>query len=297
MKKLLFVVKDPEGSSKKLSYNLGKTLAPDIELTKIKVTDIIYEVDGRDINLLIGSLGLNVKEFSLVYFKHGSKANNFALCLKYLGVKFFDQAVSNTAIGNKLTDYLKLSMKGLPTIPSIFCYKENAKKYKEHIVNKLGFPIVTKDLIMQRGRGVSIIRSEMDFDNFVENVLDDKSPVIFQKFIESNEEYRILILKDEVGAYEKKVRTDPNEFRSNVSLGATEEFMNIKQIPDDIKQMSFDSSKVLELQISGVDVMVDGDGKKWLIEINRGPGLTYEGENSPELANITAFFEKETRNA
>jgi len=96
-----------------------------------------------------------------------------------------------------------------------------------------------------------------------------------------------------VGVYERKVRTDENEFRNNVALGAKEEFLDLNQIPGVLKQIAVKAADVLGYQISGVDVLVDKTtGKYWLLEANRGPGLTYDEKVSPEMVKLAEYFAK-----
>jgi D-alanine-D-alanine ligase-like ATP-grasp enzyme len=51
------------------------------------------------------------------------------------------------------------------------------------------------------------------------------------------------------------------------------------------------------LQIAGVDIAEDQNtGKYYLIEVNRGPGFTYDTEVSPEMDQIAKFLKEEAEN-
>ncbi|MBU1126779.1 hypothetical protein KKF11_00320, partial [Patescibacteria group bacterium] len=87
--------------------------------------------------------------------------------------------------------------------------------------------------------------------------------------------------------------TDMKEFRSNVSLGAKEEFIDIEKAPAEMKEIVIKATKVLNLEIAGADVLIDSTtGKQWILEVNRGPGLTYDTSISPELKQLSLFFQK-----
>lgn len=303
MKKSLLILVDSINDKKKAFADYISQEIPNIANVDITTfSDLIYEVDGRKISVTIDSLKRNITSYELVYFRRaGTKfsisAGNLGICLKHLGVKFFDTTFEDVgALGNKRTSYLKLSVAGLPTIPSIYCDPSKVNKYKKYIIKKLGLPLVVKELSVQRGEGVYLVKTVDDFSKLPK--VDEAGKTfkyLFQKYLKNDEEYRILVLKNDIGAFERKIRTDPNEFRSNVALGAREEFLDVDSIPPVMKKIAVKAAKALKIQIAGVDILVDSKGKYWILEANRGPGLTYDLKVSPEFSNLAAFFAKELK--
>lgn len=303
MKKSLLILVDQINSKKKAFADYIAKQIPNtanVEITTF--SDLIYEVAGKNISVKVDSSGKDITSYDLIYFRRaGDKfavsAGNLALCLKHLGVKFFDTAFGNIGpLGNKRTSYLRLSIAGLPTIPSFYCDPSKVAKYEKYIAKKLGLPLVAKELSTQRGKGVFLIKSIRDFSKLPKKREDGRTKkFLFQKYLENNEEYRILVLKNSVGVFESKIRTNPKEFRSNVALGAREEFLDIDKIPKKMKEIALSAAKALDIQIAGVDILVDRKGKYWLLEANRGPGLTYDTKVSPELLNLATFFAKELK--
>jgi len=299
MKRLLILV-DRLGEKKQFLVDyLQRNFAPGIEVYLSEFSDLAYEVDGKNINIEIAKINKNIKDFDLVYFRRaGSKysisAGNLALCFKRLDIKFFDTGFSNIGpLGSKFTSYLRLSFTGLPTIPSFFCSQTKINDYKGQIAAKFGLPLVAKELGTQRGKGVFLIKNKEGFDNLPKKSKEGRDhEFMFQQFIKSDEEYRILVLGDKVGSYLRKYRTDPNEFRSNAALGAREEFLDVDKINSDLQEISLKAAKELGFEIAGVDVLVDENSKMWLLEVNRGPGLTV---GSPEFTSLASFLEKETK--
>jgi len=97
-----------------------------------------------------------------------------------------------------------------------------------------------------------------------------------------------------VKVWEAKISTDPKEFRSNVALGAREEFYPLADLPPKMEEIAVKAAKTLNIQIAGVDLLEEKVTKKvWLLEVNRGPGFTYDTKISPEIKKIAAFFAKE----
>jgi glutathione synthase/RimK-type ligase-like ATP-grasp enzyme len=215
-----------------------------------------------------------------------------AIYLAYKGIKYFDTTYREVGpMGSKLASFLKMAYAGLPVIPSYYCHRSAVTLKQEAIVVELELPLVAKEISSQRGEGVFLVNKREDFVEVV-NIHPDKN-FIFQKYVPTTEEYRVLVLGQTIGAFERKTPTAAGEFRSNVCLGATEEFMDISTIPEDFKQISLKAAKVLGIEVAGVDLLIDKNGKPWILEVNRGPGLTYEDPASPELKNLAKFFVQE----
>ncbi|CAN5348822.1 RimK family alpha-L-glutamate ligase [soil metagenome] len=294
MKNLLILTTSESDKKLQLVNSLKETLNKTANVELGLFDDIVFELDKGKVNVFLKNR--DITEFDLIYFRKVGKislAGTLAICLQNLGVRFFDTSFKEIGpVGNKLTSLTKLAWADLPIIPTFFCSNSQLINYKEKIIKKFGFPIVAKDLNLQRGEGVSLLKNETDFDNLSSDNADKQ--LLLQKFIVSDEEYRILVLNNKVGVYEQKIRTDKDEFRSNAALGAEEKFMPINEISDEMKEISLKASKALLLEIAGVDVMVEKSSSKlWLIEVNRGPGISYEIVPSVELAAVGEFFKEE----
>ena len=209
-----------------------------------------------------------------------------------MGIKFFDTSFKEMGVaGDKLTSYIRLSLAGLPTIPAYFCWHTKIFEKRQEIIQRLGLPLVAKQLSSQRGEGVFLIKKIEDFDLLNKDF--SKGEFLFQKYCLGKDEYRILVLEDRIGSFEKKIKNNPNEFRANVALGAKEEFIDIQKISQEMKEISIKAAKTLRVEIAGVDILIDEKEQTWLLEVNRGPGLTYDPKISPELDSIALFFKQE----
>lgn len=284
MKNLLILV-DKIGEKKEtLATYLSKNI-PNCAVFMARFEDLIYEIDGKNIKVMLAGLNKDITFFDLVYIRRAGKysisAGSFAIALKHLGVKFIDSSFEEIGpLGSKFTLYLRLSAAGFPTIPSFFCFQENIKEYSKHIVKKFGLPLVVKDLQLERGQGVFLIKNISDFDNIPNKFKNGEDhEFMFQKFVKSNEEYRILVLRDKIGAFEEKIRTDPNEFRNNVALGAREEFIDINKIPPKIKDIAIRSAKELGIEVAGADITID-EKKEMLGDLRRKTIAKFESSGS-----------------
>ena len=301
MKKILILV-DKIGSKKELFAELiaQRLAGRGIRIVLARFSDLYFEIDGKYIKVAIE--GTALADFDLVYFRRaGDKfsgvAATLACYLRERRIKYIDTSWSEIGpLGSKFTSLLKLAMAGFPVFPTIYVWQTNIEKYRGKIIKKLGFPLVAKELSLQRGKGVYLIESKEDFGKLpLTDSRSGENKYMFQKYIDIKDEYRVLVLGEKVGVWERKIITAKGEFRHNIALGGAEEFIPIAKIPKEISEVAINGSKALNLQIAGVDVAVEkGTDKVWLVEINRGPGFTYDTKISPEIFELADFLAKES---
>lgn len=295
MKKILILVTKTGKNTKNFYSELTAKFPEDIKADVAVFEDVIVDVEEKNTSIYVN--GKSILDYDITYFRRaGAKflwlAATIAVYLDSVDKVYFDSTYKNVGpAGAKLTSFIKLAVNGLPVVPSIYCYAENIYKNSEMIIGKLGLPMVAKELYSQRGLGVSLIKNKDDFEKLVLNFPLKK--FMFQKFINKKEEFRVLVLGNKIGSYERKTSMDPNEFRNNVSLGAKEDFMNLDEISDEVKSISIKSAQTLGIEIAGVDVVMDNAGKPWILEVNRGPGFTYKSKASKEIFNLAKFFVEE----
>lgn len=301
MKKILILV-DKIGRKKELfAQYMAEGLGQDAHVTLARFSDLYFEIDQK--NAIVEVDGNPVTNYDLVYFRRAGDmfsgvASNLAVFLAAKGVNFIDRSWAEVGpIGSKFTSLLRLSLNHTPIIKSIYVWKDNIAQNRERIIKVLGLPLIAKELSTQRGKGVIKISRQEDFENLP--MTDSKggtNQYLFQKFVDLKDEFRLLVLGEEVRVWEKKIITVTGEFRHNVSLGATEEFLKIKDIPSDLEAIAVSGAKALNVQIAGVDIATDNkSGEYRLIEINRGPGFTYDTSISPEISELAKYLGKESK--
>lgn len=296
MKKLLILV-DKIGVKKEyFAHFIAQNLPKDSQVVLARFSDVIIENKEGKVEVYLDGNKIFLKDFNLVYFRRAgsnflSMAGTLGIFLNHLGIPFFDSTFENIGpAGDKLTSYIRLCLAGLPCIPFYFCWHSKIEEKKKEIIKKFGLPLVAKSLSLQRGKGVFLIKKEEDIDLLIKNYPENE--FFFQKYFKGKDEYRILVLKDTIGSFEKKIKSK-TEFRANVALGATEEYIDLDKITPEMKEIAIKGAQALKIEIAGVDVLVDEHDQMWLLEINRGPGLTYDPQISPELKNLASFFKRE----
>ena len=296
MKKLLILV-DKIGVKKEyFAHYIAQNLPKDSQVVLARFSDVIMENKEGKIEIYLDENKLFLRDFDLVCFRRAggeflSMAGTLGVFLNHLGIPFFDSTFENIGpAGDKITSYIRLCLAGLPCMPFYFCWHSKIEEKKKEIIEKFGLPLVAKSLSLQGGKGVSLIKKEKDIDSLIKD--HPKNEFFFQKYFEGKDEYRILVLKDTIGSFEKKIKSK-TEFRANVVLGAVEEYIDLDKITPEMKEIAIKGAQTLKIEIAGVDVLVDDHDRMWLLEINRGPGLTYDPQISPELKSLASFFKRE----
>ena len=105
-------------------------------------------------------------------------------------------------------------------------------------------------------------------------MLDKKLPLIIQEFIELEYDIRAMVLHDKVIGVMKRNVIKGSDFRSNVSLGAEPEKMELTELE---KEVAIKSSKAVGGILTGVDLIPSKDREKiepYVLEVNSNPGLS-----------------------
>ena len=177
-------------------------------------------------------------------------------CLKYGTYKDFD---------NKAYEMHLLQSLGYPYIPSIMASKITKKV--ADAVKDFGFPVVVKDINLNRGEGVWKIENMKDL---LQTFAYGNKLMLIQKFIPNDGDYRVISIKNKVELIIKKERIKGSkEFRANVARGGKA----VKgTLPKSIIDMCEDISKHLVCDIVGFDIIQDKVTKEYFVmETNSSP--------------------------
>ena len=96
--------------------------------------------------------------------------------------------------------------------------------------------------------------------------------LIIQEFIETSFDVRVIVLNGEIVASMKRL-VIPGEFRSNASLGAKTELIDLTEIE---KKDSIKAAELVKGQLIGVDFLPAKDREKeqpYILEVNASPGF------------------------
>jgi RimK family alpha-L-glutamate ligase len=137
---------------------------------------------------------------------------------------------------------------------------------------EIGFPCVIKVLSGSYGKGIHLVRDKSALEELMEFVSSLNSPlnILIQEYVDFSPgvDVRVLVVGGKVLGAMK--RTGANgDFRANISRGGTGE---IYPLDDQVSFIATETAKVLNLDIAGVDLLIDENGYK-VCEANSAPGF------------------------
>ena len=142
----------------------------------------------------------------------------------------------------------------------------------DFVEKNLGLPVIVKTLSGSYGRGVFLCEDKKQLRQLISLAeLNKKSyDIIIQEFIKDTwgKDLRVLVVNNKVVGCMMRQATD-DDFRANLTRGGE----GIPyEVNDQIEWLASESSKALDLDIAGVDLLFDKDGYK-ICEVNSNPGF------------------------
>lgn len=297
-KKILILIDKIGPKSRYLVSYIRKKLNRD-EVFLVQFSDLFFEINDKNIEVTIESLGKKLSDFNLVYFRrpgdvYFSLAGTTAIVLNSLKIPFYDTAFLDIGPDeDKFLNLVRLFQAGLPVLHTFFCWRDKISKHVDYIISKLGFPVVAKESYSHHGKGIRVIRDRDGFKKLLDTIIESqKNQLLFQKFIDIEREYRFLVIGDKVRSVQRMYR-DTSKFELKIDQDRKEEFLPVNAVSQEMRDIAVKAAKVLKIEVAGADLVIErGTGKIWLFEVNRGPGFTYDVNISPEIPALTDFFEE-----
>ncbi len=297
MKKVLIVASYLSDNKLKLVELLSKHFKDKVEFHLDSFKNFTLYIDEKG-NLNGFFSGTSLESYDFVYIRSKTGFSNLAktvaICLESNKIKYADKAIAKASyIGNKLTSLSRMAMGGVSISPSIYAYNLQ-DKFNLKLIKELGFPLVIKDLKSQRMEGVFVVSNQKELLTFIKN--HNKNKFIVQKIIDIENEYRIFVIEGKaVSAHTKAKRNYSSGKLSYMNQHEWHKFIDLKSLPKKIKKEAEKAAKELWLDIAGVDVCIDKNGKVFCLEVNRGPGIDYEANKTDEIDALVKFFQQKTR--
>ena len=154
-------------------------------------------------------------------------------------------------------------------------HSEDAERAFKELNTK--FPIILKASVgTQTGIGVVLIDNLRTLHTTVQMMMlfDKTIPLIIQEYIPIDYDIRAMVLGDEVIASMKRNVMKNNDFRSNVSIGAVPEKIELTDLE---KENAIRASKSVKGILTGVDLLPAKNREKeqpHVLEVNATAGLT-----------------------
>ncbi len=219
-------------------------------------------VDGQETALpdfLLPRMGASTTYFALAVIRH----------LERLGVQTFNTSESIEVVKDKLYSHQILAQSNLPAAKTMLAkFPVDIDRIEQH----LGYPVVVKTISGSQGTGIFLSENRRSLEDLMELVSATRSNVniILQEFIESSRgrDLRVITVGGRAVACMQRIAQD-GSFKANVSRGGRAEPFDITP---EIEWLSTEVSRLLGLDIAGIDLLFDGDHYR-ICEANSSPGF------------------------
>ncbi len=186
------------------------------------------------------------------------------------GASFLNTPKAINAAADKLHTQQLLAAAGLP-VPKTMLAKFPVDS--GFIGDMLGFPVIIKTLRGTRGGGVFLAENREQFRDLTDLLAESNPNIhfIFQEYIGTSHgaDLRVFIADGRVLACMKRVAAE-GSFKSNISRGGTG---TPYPITSEIEKLALRTAATLELDVAGIDLLFDKDGRFRICEANSSPGF------------------------
>jgi len=200
--------------------------------------------------------------------------------LERLGVVLINGSDAIDNVKDKLYTQQILGESKLP-VPKTLLVKHPINL--EWVETNINFPVIIKTLSGSFGAGVFLAENKKQLEQLVKmaEITKKSYNIIVQEFIKDSwgKDIRVFVLNKKVIGCMMRQSTD-DDFRANITRGGE----GIPyQITDEIEWLGGESSRLLNLDIAGVDLLFN-NGSYSICEVNSSPG--FEGMDKFTKTNI-----------
>ena len=255
----------------------------DIQIRVVNPQDVDIYVDRDDRkSILVDGKARALPDF--VIPRTGSGTTYFIKAiirhLERLGVILINGSNSIDTVKDKLYTQQVLGESNLP-VPKTLLVRHPINL--EWVEQNIGFPVIIKTLSGSFGAGVFLAEDKKQFRQLLKmaEITKKSYNIIVQEFVNDSwgKDLRVFVLNGKVIGCMMRQATD-DDFRANITRGGE----GIPyQITDEIEWLGGESSRLLGLDIAGVDLLFDNGGFK-ICEVNSSPG--FEGMDKFTKTNI-----------
>lgn len=262
MKKCLIVIN---------SYN--KLSSYFYEAKRLKEEFALFNVEAKivktdELHILI-SKNIETKPLEADFIVSFDKDVLILKTLEKLGYKVFNNVISIENCDNKFLTHVVLSNEEIDmpkTIPGLLCYSGDKKvsdDYFDFIQKTLQYPLIFKECYGSLGKNVYMVNDEVELKKYIEKF--NNGSYLVQEYIDTSEgrDCRIIVIGHKYVA--SMIRENDHDFRSNIGAGGIGRKFDP---PQEFIDMAIKSSKILNLDYCGIDILFGKGDKPLLCEVN-----------------------------
>ena len=217
--------------------------------------------------------GLPIPRYDVVLPRIGASITNYGLAVvrqfDLMGIPVANGAVAIARSRDKLRALQLLTRKNVD-VPTTVCARSPAG-VEAAIELVGGCPAIVKLQQGTQGIGTMIAETPQAVASLLETLWAMGQDIVLQEYIRESKgrDIRAIVIGGRVVAAMRRV-AKPGEFRSNLHRGAKGN--GVKHLPASYRNAAVRATKVMGLEIAGVDMLEGSEGPK-ILEINSSPGL------------------------
>lgn len=213
------------------------------------------------------------ENLDVVMPRQGSPMGDYGLVLlrqfNQLGIPLVNDLNGITITRNQYITLQILASCGI-LVPDT-CFITKKELFLEAVSKVGGFPVIIKQVDGMGGEGVIKVNHAKEAVFFLENNLAERKGVLVQQFIpcENRIDIRVLVIGGKIaGAMKLEPRHD--DFRANIHQKGRAQELDLSK---DIRKLAIKSAKACDLEIAGVDLIIEQGRRPLVIEVNYSPGF------------------------
>lgn len=142
----------------------------------------------------------------------------------------------------------------------------------EYLMDTYCLPVVVRPRVHAQGKNVHYCETYEAVGHFVGEY--GEGGYYISEFIDKVEEYRVFVVSGRVACVAKKTPADEKAIAWNVAQGGRFDNVRWGDWPIKACAVAVEAFKMSGLDFGGVDVMLDAEGRAFVLEINSAPSLT-----------------------
>ena len=253
----------------------------DVRVVNPKDVDIFVDRDDRK-SIIVDGKPRKLPDF--VFPRTGSGTTYFIKAIirhmERLGVVMINGSDAIDNVKDKLYSQQILGQSNLP-VPKTMLVKHPINL--ELVEKNLSYPMIVKTLSGSYGSGVFMVEDRKQFRQLMKmaELTKPSYNIIIQECIQDSlgKDLRVLVVNGKVVGCMMRQSVD-GDFRANITRGGE---AIPYQVDEDIEWISGECSRLLNLDIAGVDLLFD-DGNYVICEVNSAPG--FEGMEKFTKVNV-----------
>jgi D-alanine-D-alanine ligase len=147
-----------------------------------------------------------------------------------------------------------------------------------HVIDRVGLPLVVKPSRAGSAMGMSFVDREQDLTQAVMNALSFSDAAVIERRIEGTEVAVGIVGAEPLPLVEIVPKSGVFDYAARYTAGATEYFAPARVKPEVAAACQAAASNAFEVlgvrDVGRADVLLDGDGTPWVIDVNVSPGMT-----------------------